>query len=80
MNDKPKQPFDSRAYRQRNERALVGAIALLFLVGGGLVIGFVYGWSAVLSALLCLIPGVLIFVLLWLLLGGLERFLKSRDQ
>jgi len=79
MIKKPRKPTDMRAYRRRNERNLVIAVVVSFLVLGSIVIGLVYGWMSLLTGFLILLPGVVIFILLWLLLKGLERLVRDRD-
>ncbi|MBN1876776.1 MAG: hypothetical protein JXA33_21305 [Anaerolineae bacterium] len=69
-------PTDMRAYRKRSERNMVIGVVALFLVVGTVIIGLVYDWAAVFTALICLVPGVGAFVLIWLFLNGLERFLE----
>ena len=66
-------PTDLREDRRRFERTLVILVVLTFLVVGGLAITLVYGWQALFTGLICLIPGVIAFVLLWILLRVLER-------
>lgn len=73
----PKRPTGWRQQRQLMEKRLILAAAVLFLVVGGALIGLLYGWEAVITGMLCLVPGVLALVLLWLLLWVLER-LKDR--
>lgn len=67
-------PGDHRKERSRTERNLVVAAVILFLVVGGLLIGTIYGWQAIFTGLLCLLPGLAGLVLLWLLLRLVERF------
>jgi uncharacterized membrane protein len=69
-------PTDLRKDRRRFERTLVILVVVTFLVVGGLVIALVYGWQALITGLICLIPGVAAFVLLWFLLQLLERISK----
>ena len=73
MNDEGRRPTDLRKDRQRMERQLIVSAIILFLIGGGVLIGLIYGWEAIITALLCLVPGVLALVLLWLLLRLVER-------
>lgn len=68
---------DMRAYRRQTERRLVIAIVLMLVLSGSVVIGLVYGWPAVFTGLLCLLPGAGIFLLLWIVLSIIERV--SRD-
>ena len=72
-----KRPTDMRAYRKQLERRLAIAVVIALLVVGSLVIGLVYGWRAVFTGLICLVPGAATLGLLWLLLGWLERFVDG---
>lgn len=72
-------PTDLRAARRRFERTLVMSVVACLTVGGTVLIGLIYGWQSVLSGLVCLVPGAVIIVLLWLLLRALERF-SQRDE
>lgn len=67
-----KPPTDLRRYRRRTETAFAIAVALMLLIGGSVTVGLVYGWPAAASALLCLLPGAGAFLLLWLVLWGLD--------
>ena len=49
------------------------AVVAALLVVGGLAIGLVYGWEAIITGLLCLVPGAIGLVLIWLLLRWLSR-------
>lgn len=79
MKKQDNQPTDMRKHRRNQERALVIAVVLLLIIGGSVTIGLVYGWTSVFTGALCLIPGAAIFAVLWLLLVGLERFVKRDD-
>jgi hypothetical protein len=72
-------PTDLRAARRRTERTLVLSVAGILVIGGSVLIGLLYGWPSALSALLCLAPGGVVMVLLWLLLRFLEA-LSRRDE
>ncbi len=73
MADEEKKPTDMRKYRRQSERQLVLlVIAFLVLVGGGLI-GLIYGWIAVLSALPCLLGGAAI-------IGGLFLFFELAER
>jgi fatty acid desaturase len=72
-------PTDLREMRRRSERALVVGVVVVFLVVGGVLIGLIYGWSALFTGLLCLLPGVLLFLTIWLLLRVLE-WLSERGE
>lgn len=79
MKQNLRKPTDMRAYRRRSERNLVIAVVVAFLIVGSAIIGLVYGWVSLITGLLFLLPGVAIFVLLWLLLKGLERLVRDKD-
>lgn len=71
------QPTDQRRYRRQTENRLLTSILLMLVVGGGGLIWAIFGRSAALSSMLCLIPGAIVIAVLWLLLGGLERLTRS---
>lgn len=77
MPKDPHKPTDMRAYRRQTERRLVIAVILALALIGSVVIGLVYGWPAVFTGLLCLLPGAGVFLLLWIVLSVVERL--SRD-
>lgn len=63
---------DLRKYaRQTNTRLILGGIALLFLVGDGLIYIF-YGQGAAALGFICLAAGLFPLLLIWLALWGLE--------
>ena len=77
MSKKTNKPTDMRAYRKRSERQLVIAVVVVLVVIGSVVIGLVYGWQSILTALLCLLPGAGVILLIWLFLSAIERFTKD---
>ncbi len=68
-----KPPLDMRAYRRQTERHLVIAVVLWLVIVGSVVIGLIYGWPAVFTGLMCLLPGAGVFLLVWVFLAGLEH-------
>lgn len=67
-------PTDYRAMRRRNDRALfLAVIAVLLVVGGGLIY-IIYGPGALITGLACLLFGVGILLLLWLIMSAIERW------
>jgi hypothetical protein len=73
MTSGPNKPTDMRAYHRQTERRLVIAIVFVLVLIGSVVIGLVYGWPAVFTGLLCLLPGAGVFLLLWIILTVFER-------
>jgi len=71
--------FDPRRHsRQTQSRLVVAGLALLFIVGGGLV-WLLYGNAAAVSAVACLSAAVGLIGLLWLILALLEKWVE-KDQ
>lgn len=69
-----RQPTDYRARRRRDDRALfLAVIAVLLVVGGGLIY-LIYGAGAFITGLACLLFGVGLLALLWLIMTGIERW------
>lgn len=67
-------PTDYRAMRRRDDRALfLAVIAVLLVVGGGLIY-IIYGTGALITGLACLLFGVGILLLLWLIMTAIERW------
>lgn len=80
MPSDPQQPTDVRRYWRRTERHLLVAVVIILVVVGGAMIGLIYGWRSIFTALLCLLPGALLIVLLWLFLSGIECLTTDRDS
>lgn len=77
MRKGPHKPTDMRAYRRQTERRLAVAVILALVLIGSVVIGLVYGWPAVFTGLLCLLPGAGVFLLLWIVLSVIERLTRD---
>ncbi len=72
--------IDLRNYaKQTNTRLLIGGIALLFIVGDGLIYLF-YGQQAALMGLICLLAGLSPLLIIWLLLLLVEWIVKRADE
>jgi len=67
-------PTDYRAQRRKTERTLAWAVVLFLVGGGGAAIALVYGRSAALLGLTCLLAGAGLFGLVWLILTLMERW------
>ena len=73
-DDPVRPPTDYRAMRRRDDRALfIAVIAVLLVVGGGLIY-IIYGTGALITGLACLLFGVGILLLLWLIMSAIERW------
>ena len=68
----------SRYRSQTQARLIAGGLLILLVVGGGLVWA-IYGRSAAMMAVLCLLVGAGLFGLLWLLLSLLEIWVKDDE-
>jgi len=74
MNSKERPPTDFRAMRKRHEPwTLIAAIVVLVVVGGGLI-GLIFGFSQLLTALPCLLAGVGIIAALYFFFVIAERW------
>jgi protein-S-isoprenylcysteine O-methyltransferase Ste14 len=69
-----RQPTDTRAQRRRDDRALFLAVIVVLLVVGGGLIFLIYGTGAFVTGLACLLFGVGLLALLWLVMTGIERW------
>jgi len=77
MNSKELPPTDYRAMRKRHERwTLIAAIVVLVVVGGGLI-GLVFGFSQLLTALPCLMGGAAVIAALYLFFFLAERWAEK---
>ncbi|MFL7894057.1 MAG: hypothetical protein ACK2UM_00650 [Anaerolineales bacterium] len=71
---------DLRKYaKQTNIRLIVGGLALLFIVGLGLIL-FFYGSRAALSGMLCILVGLIPLILIWILFFILELITKRAQD
>lgn len=69
-------PTDTRRARKRQERQLLlTAIAVLVVVGGGLI-ALIYGPAALITALPCLLSGAGAILILYLLFVLAERWVS----
>ena len=73
MKNTPNKPTDLRAQRRREQRRLYWVVAAFLVLVGGAVIALVYGPSAAVLGLACLLVGAGVLGLLWLLLTLMER-------
>jgi hypothetical protein len=74
MSGKPRPPTDLRALQRREQRRLALWVVIFLTVGGGVAIGLVYGWGPAALGEVCLLGGVGVLGLAWLLLALLGRW------
>ena len=73
---KDRRSFDPRRHAQQTQgRLIIAGLALLSIVGGGLV-WLLYGNVAAFSAMACLLVATGLVGLLWLILALLEKWVK----
>jgi len=80
MPNRPRPVTDLRALRRREDRRLVFVIMAFLVVGGGLAIGVVYGWTTAETGVICLVVGAASFGSLWLILLLIERWLGHEKE
>ena len=69
-----------RAYAaQTQTRLILGGLALLFVVGGGLI-WWRYGGSAALLGFVCLLAALFPVLLIWSALAGMGWLTRERDD
>jgi uncharacterized membrane protein YuzA (DUF378 family) len=73
-------PRDLRKYaEQTNIRLIIGGLALLLVVGLGLIY-FFYGPGAAMSGMLCILVGLVPLILIWMLFFALEKITKRAQD
>jgi len=74
MPDKPRPPTDLRALQSRDQKRLALWVVIFLAVGGGVAIGLLYGWKEAALGEVCLLGGVGVLGLTWLILTLLGRW------
>ena len=72
-------PTDLRRIRRESDRRLLILVILTLVVVGGGLIGLILGPEALLTALPCLLGGVLLILVPWLLLTALGKW-RDRSE
>ena len=67
-----------RHRRKTQTRLILSGLVVLLVVGGGLVWA-IYGRSAAITAVLCLLGAAGVFGVLWLILALLEMWVKEEE-
>lgn len=67
-------PTDLRRFRRESDRKLLILVILTLVIVGGGLIALILGPEALLTALPCLLGGVLLILVPWLLLTTVERW------
>jgi hypothetical protein len=73
VNQEPGKPTDLRARRASEQRRLFWIVVAFLTIVGGATIALVYGRSAAVLGLGCLLVGAGILGILWLILNVIER-------
>lgn len=68
-----------RQIREDDNRRFLIMVILTLVIVGGLLIGLIYGWTALLTALPCLLGGALLILLPWSLLTFIEKWRKRAE-
>ena len=77
MTKRRRHRSDLERHRQQTyARLVLGGLSILILVGGGLI-WLLYGRSAALTAVACLLVAASLFGLLWLILSLLELWVQD---
>ena len=71
--------FSPERHRRKTQtRLILSGLVVLLVVGGGLVWA-IYGRSAAITAVLCLLGAAGVFGVLWLILALLEMWVKEEE-
>ena len=76
-NEKQRDDLSSREIRKNNDRFTLIMVLFTLVVVGSMLIGLVYGWLAILTALPFLLGGALLIFVPWGLLVLIEKWRDS---
>ena len=76
-NEKQRDDLSSREIRKNNDRFTLIMVLFTLVVVGSLLIGLIYGWLAILTALPFLLGGALLIFVPWGLLVLIEKWRDS---
>ena len=74
QRERQRSPTDTRKIRQEMNRRLLGLVLFVLVIVGGGLIGVIYGWSAALLGVLCLLAGAAMIGFLWWLFSALGKW------
>ncbi|MCP4421043.1 MAG: hypothetical protein GY805_30905 [Chloroflexi bacterium] len=75
-----KSGFSSREIRKNNNRSFLIMVIFTLVVVGSVLIGLIYGWLAILTALPFLLGGALLILLPWGLLTLIEKWREQMER
>lgn len=80
MDNETKTPGTNlRQHRKQDDKKLLYLVIFVLVVGGGGLIGLIFGWQALLTALPFLCGGALLILVPWWLLTLLEKWRDKMD-
>ncbi|VAW30995.1 hypothetical protein MNBD_CHLOROFLEXI01-5070 [hydrothermal vent metagenome] len=80
MDDNEKRPSSSREIRKDDNQSFLILVIFTLVVVGSVLIGLIYGGTAVLTALPCLLGGALLILLPWGMLTLIEKWRNSMTE
>ncbi len=72
-------PTNMRRNRQETDKRLLVLVIFMLVVVGGALIGLIFGWEAVVTAVPCLLGGALLILVPWGLLTLAEKWRDRLD-
>lgn len=72
-------PTNMRRNRQETDKRLLVLVIFMLVVVGGTLIGLIFGWEAVVTAVPCLLGGALLILVPWGLLTLAEKWRDRLD-
>lgn len=72
-------PTNMRRNRQETDKRLLVLVIFMLVVVGGTLIGLIFGWEAVVTAVPCLLGGALLILVPWGLLTLAEKWRDKLD-
>jgi len=76
MSEESNKPQNNRKLREETDRKMLWMVVLTLVVFGGVLIGLIYGVTAIMTALPFLLLGALAIGILFLIMKGIDYLLK----